>query len=518
MAESVVKEPRAAAAPAFRDVLTAKIWLAEHQASPPPVLQAALHTQIDALAAADFPPVLFLEMLEVLRPSVIAVQERLESRYARRPLPLTRDEGGAFRKARRLWRALAQAYWRTVPALPPGHLLFPLHRAAVTLRQEHYAHLIAGQEVPGDLADLLYQVLCQAEAVGVLREGLADPVLSHLEDSSIAGNVAWVLLLESVDAVGLSAAQLAVADRAFSRWRELAPFLAVPDDSPRARLIALSGLVGRLGLPEGGPRWMDVRPVIRKLRKRMESLEAGESPESLKLGRDLGSQACLALLRQMTEALRQSAEDDEAMTGTLELTVGIDDAFSRLTGRTIRKLPKAGVAPHEVDHRRMAVFGFDNVLTQLEGQGRRDIAKEDWIEAGGWVMRGPAEGVERIKSPCLAAGGAKGDKGVALAHLWGVREMADGTLCGHIHWYAESVEPCMVMGLARRSDGVPEVPAFRLAGPDELGLIVPAAAGIKAGMALALEGIAGGVVRVTVGKLLERGGDFVRFVCVPVTG
>lgn len=517
MAESI-KEPRAAAAPAFRDVLTAKIWLAEHQASPPPVLQASLHAQIEALTAADFPPVLFLEMVEVLRPSVIAVQERLESRYVRRPLPLTRDEGGAFRRARRLWRALAQAYWRAVPALPPGHLLFPLHRAAVTLRQEHYAHLIAGQEVPGELPDLLYQVLCQAETAGVLREGLADPVLTHLEDSTIAGNVAWVFLLESVDAVGLSAAQLTVADRAFSRWRELATFLAVPDDSPRARVIALSELVGRLELPEGAPRWMDVRPVIRKLRTRMESLEAGESPESLKLGRDLGSQACLALFRQMTEALRQSAEEDEAMTGTLELSVGLDDAFSRLTGRAISKQPKAGVASPAVDHQRMAVFGFDNMLTQREGAGRREVPRENWIEAGEWLMRGPAEAQERIKSPCLAAGGQKGAKGGTLAHLWGVRELADGTLCGHIHWYAENVEPCMVMGLPRRSDGVLEVPAFRLAGPDEQVLIVPTAAGIKAGMALALEGVAGGTSRVTVGKLLERGGDFVRFTCEPVTG
>ncbi len=513
MAENVVKEPRTSVKLAFHDVITAKIWLAEHLPSPPTLLQAALHTQIELLLAEPaIGPVLRLEILEVLRPAVIDVQERLESRYARRPLPLNREEGGAFRKARRLWRMLGRAYADAVPYLPPGHLLFPLHRAALALRLEHYGHLIAGQEVPGELLDQLYQLLCLAETAGVLREGLVDPVFPHLENSTIAGNVAWVFLLEAVDGTGLSPSQLAVADRAFSRWRELAGFLSLPDDNPKARVIHLGELVGRLELPEGAPRWMDVRPVIRKLRKRMEALEAGESPEALLLGRDLSSQSCLALLRQMADALRQTTDEDESMTGTLSLTVGLDDAFWRLTGRAIQKLPKAGLAGPQVDHQRMAVFGFDNMLT-TDGASARKVPSESWVEAGEWVMRGPGEGLERIKSPCLIAGGQKGSKEASLAQLWGVREMADGTLCGHLHWYAESVEPCMVMGLPRRSDGVLEVPAFRLAGSDEDVLIVPSSAGIKPGVVLTLETMGGGTFRVTVGKLLERGGDFVRFGC-----
>ena len=64
----------------------------------------------------------------------------------------------------------------------------PLHRAAVTLRQEHFAHVLAGYDTPVVLNAAHYDVLARGE-FGILRTPVADPDLDYL------GEAPWPALI-----------------------------------------------------------------------------------------------------------------------------------------------------------------------------------------------------------------------------------------------------------------------------------------------------------------------------------
>ena len=153
----------------------------------------------------------------------------------------------------------------------------------------------------------IFAVLAQAESSAILSQPVGDPDFRHFGESHIGGHLAWAFLLRLADPYRLSAAQLAVANRAISRWRELAAFRQAPDDDPRAHSIDLAPLFDG-PLPEGLPRWLEVRKVVRKINQRIEALQAGESPESLKLGRELSGNACIRLLHDLESSLESHVE------------------------------------------------------------------------------------------------------------------------------------------------------------------------------------------------------------------
>ena len=113
-----------------------------------------------------------------------------------------------------------------------------------------------------------------AESLHVQRIAVIDPDFRHLGEATIAGDVAWSLLLHFCDPYRLSPAQFNVANRAISRWCSFASFQAERDEDPKAKAIPLAKWLGEEIVSEGGPKWLEVRPVIRKIRKRVESLEA----------------------------------------------------------------------------------------------------------------------------------------------------------------------------------------------------------------------------------------------------
>ncbi len=57
-------------------------------------------------------------------------------------------------------------------------------------------------------------------------------------------------------------------------------------------------------MPEGFPRWLDILAVTHKIARRIELLEDGEPPGSLKLGRELSAAAVIRLLADLDLHLR----------------------------------------------------------------------------------------------------------------------------------------------------------------------------------------------------------------------
>lgn len=503
MSPLALPAPLPAGTPPFRDAAGAYAWLARQPQLQPLQMQAALAAASAAVDAADLPLAGKLEILDVLRRAAISVQSALEARYARKPLPPAPADAEVFAAAQSLWRALALAYLRPAMQLPPAAALVFLHRGAVALRLEQYSHFLATVEVPAGLLQLLCGVLAVAEALGVQQAPLVDPLCPHQGESHIAGQVAWALLLQLSDPYRLSLAQLAVANRALGRWRELAAFRAAPEADPKGRTVPLAVILGRAEDLPAGSRWLDVRPVVRKIGKRIAALEAGESPESLNLGRDLPADACVRLLRLLEEALRPTQPPVAGAVGG-KLVFGPENAYLLFTGRPLQPTAMDAMS-RSLRHQRMAVFGFDTLPGHTAGTAHPEVPGEVWQAAGGRIARPREAGASHL-APCLVAMAGQDRTAPRLGVLAGLRLDPD-CLQGVLQWYSPPVEASwfQMPGHARK----PRLPLFLLDGADGLSVVLPAGLALRSGEELALEDPA--VARLLLGELRERGSDFVRY-------
>ncbi len=511
MARLPLPPPVSAPALLFSDAAGARDWIAGQPLANSEQLTDLLG-QIRAVDASTLPLSDRYHVLAVLRGAVVRSQAGLESRYAHKALPPNADAAEAFMLSRDLWRALSLAFLRMVPGLSSAKATVPLHRAAVTLRQEHFAHVLAGYDTPVVLNKLLYDVLALAEEFGILRTPVADPDLDYLGEAPLAGLIAWAWSLAAVDPYSLSLSQLTVASRAFSRWKDLAVFQGQPDDDARSRSVSLARLLPGVQLTEGGPGWIDMRGVVRKIRRRIESLEAGESPESLKLGRDLSAPACIDLLRRLDLALKNTGGAKPAESHPVALSFGAEAAYIAIERRPLNP---SGMDSRSsaMNHERMAIFGFDNVANMTSAVMRVDVPSETWQLAGERVIRLPG-GASRHLAPCLVALADENPAGVQLGVLQSLKLTEDGCLSGAIRWFPEAPLAARLRRAGPVLAKTPRVPAFVLS--DEKGgksffLIVSPTAGVRSDTAIALDDSP--VEHVLVGDVVERGSDFVRFAC-----
>jgi hypothetical protein len=122
----------------------------------------------------------------------------------------------------------------------------------------------------------------------------------------------------------------------------------------------------------------------------------------------------------------------------------------------------------------------------------------------------PAElqDVRRL-SPCLIASRQHGKP--RLGVLFGLQTTSTNSLTGGLHWYEEKVEAGWLKRLAIHEQRAPKVAAFLLHDGDSISLILPASAGTRLEIGLALEGTS--VEHIVPTEVLERGVDYVRYAC-----
>lgn len=495
--------------PAFQDIEGVVQWLAAQPQTQAGPMLASLAEQIEAIDASSLPPSLSLELLNRLRSAAIPLQASLEPRYARKPLPLPGEDQQIFDTAQRLWTQLGIAYLRRAPHFGAGGKCLPLQRAANALRLAQFCHYQAGQEYPPLLDQLLFAVLDQAEQSGMLRQPLADPEYPHLGEAHIAGLLSWAFLLRLIDPYHLSAAQLTVANRALSRWRELSNFESEPEDDPKGHSISLAKMLA-ISLPESTPGWLNVRPVDRKIRSRLESLRAGEGPETLKLGRELSGAACIRLLTDLAQHLRLPAPHSMQSGGEIELAFGAEHAYAMFTGDELN--PGAGLNARStsIAHQRMALFGFNSLSEMPTAVQRIDVPSETWSRIDGRAIRN-AENGPRLQAPCLIA--TMRDRQPQLGVLSRLVYTLDGKLSGKLDWYGDQIEACTLKRIAPSSPGQTRSAAFLRREGESVTLIVPVNAGVRLDIGLTLEGAS--LTHLVPREVVERGIDFVRYACRP---
>jgi hypothetical protein len=491
--------------PSFIDLASARQWLTEQPQADPVMMQSLLLGEIEALDASELPPTELLPLIDFLRSTAIPVQEVLEPRFLRKPLPMTPPDQKAFETSRQLWTRLGIAYLRIAPHFAPADRLHPLHRAASALRLAEFCHLQAAKECPVLLDRLLFTTLAQAEQIGLQREPVPDNDFRHLGASNIAGHVAWAFLLRLIEPYALSVHQMAVANRALSRWRELAGFQAMPDNDPKAQAVPLNTLFGGT-IPEGLPRWLDIRAIDRKLRHRLESLQAGESPESLKLGQELSSAACIRLLQEMRRCLNQRTATPATEVGEIKLSFGAENAYALFAGKSLIPQGLDGKSA-ALAHERVALFGFDRASQMPNAVRNLAVPSETWTLVDGLAVR-PSEAGDRRISPCLIARARMQEP--RLGVMLGLHSTTDGALRAQLSWYPKQVSA----GFIERQVSVNKlarIPVFILNSGGKVYLIAPASAGIKLDTGLTVE--AATHTHLTPTEVAERGADFVRYLC-----
>lgn len=499
-------EPQSNLIPAFHDGASARAWLAKQPQAQPMQMLALVSQQIEAIECAPLAPTQVVELLDLLRTATVPAQSAIESRYVRKALPMLDEDQRAFEVAQYLWLHLGIAYLRLSAqfALPEEKLL-PLHRAVCAFRTAQYCHFQAAQECPPLIDQLLFAVLDLAQTHDLLRQPLSDPDFPQFGESNISGHLAWAFLLRLLDPYHLSAAQLTVANRAISRWRELTAFQANPDDDPKAHSVDLAPLFDG-ALPEGMPRWLNVAKVARKVEQRIAALQAGESPEALRLGRELSPTACIRLLRDIDASLEVHAQTPATEIGEIELAFGVDLAYATFTG----EMPTSSAletGSATLAHQRMAMFGFDRVSSLPTAVKKLNVPSENWVLVDGRALRPVDREGARRQSPCLIA--ANVEDRPRLGIMVGLQSIPGNALAARLAWYDEQIEVGRLARQLPQERHLPVVPAFLLHDGATCSLLVPSSAAIRLDSGLSLEGTSIGHVRPT--EVLERGIDFVRY-------
>lgn len=502
-------EPRSDLKLAFHDLPSAKAWLAVQPRAQPTHILNVIGEQINAVEASTLAPGLAVELLNLLRSAAVPGQDSIEPRFVRKALPMAAEDERAFELAQKLWLTLGIAYLRLAPHFPPDGKCLPLHRAACAFRMAQYCYFQAARQCPPLLDRLLFAVLDQAESSGVLRQALPDPDFRHLGESNIAGHLAWAFMLRLIDPYRLSAAQLVVANRAISRWRELTVFRLTPDDDPKAHSVDLAPIFGA-ALPAGVPRWMEVRKVERKIEQRMAALQAGESPESLKLGRELSGSACMRLLRDLESSLESTIRTASTEIGEIELAFGAENAFSILTGESLNPTTSLETGGASLAHQRVAMFGFDRASTLPTTVKKLNVPSEKWTLVDGKAIRARDVDGGRRLAPCLVAA-VRAEK-PCLGVLYSLQALSSGALSAELSWYPEPVEAGRLVRTSAQERTQALTPAFLMHDGEQYSLLVPANAAVRLNSVLGFQSTAGTPQsRLLPREVLERGIDFVRY-------
>ena len=406
-------ETSAANRAAFSDAKSAAAWVALQPQANAAVMLESLAAQLAAFNVFALPPCERFKTLEVLRKVVFAVSGECQRRFDNKPLPLSSAEQIFLDTTRRLWQACAVGYSHCLLACLDGEeSVAPdaakiAHRAMTSLRMEQLCCYLAGHEVDEKSWRNLHAVYAAGEALDVLSVHVSDPMPRETAESSVSGQYGMALLLHLANPYALTRSQFVAASRWLARWREQAIIQLYPEIKAGACCIALDlhggGAVHDHALPAREVRWLVLDQVLRKMRKRLEALNAGESPENLKLGNALSGTACIALLETLMRQLRSPSlhqRRQHASLETIEVVPGVDNLYRWLGGKSLNEPARFDSLAGRIKADQLAVFGHvvetrsaepicvENWLGALYDDGLLDLHREDIDNGARLMLRG----------------------------------------------------------------------------------------------------------------------------------
>jgi hypothetical protein len=387
--------------PAFVDADTTRGWLQKIKGGAPTVPLDALAEQLERLQGATIDGFARATVLEALRHEVLLALAAQRPRFAYAPRPLSPTALGAMSSSQRVWSALTTGYLQCIEAFldgDPNVAATAAHRALIALKLALEEHFFAGVEPPPLLWTRALKIIELAAAKGFLRVAVADPTLTDQGRSSVLQQYTLLVLTALSDPYSLQAAEYNALQKLLGRWRDLPEFSPRRDEDGKRRWVNLRLLEGGHRQAAENPLWLDISLVRGKLRRRIDSLQAGEKPEALSLGRELTGDAALTLLDRVRRRLHEaydpaSAGPRQATGDSIFVATNLEDAFSLFTGIRYNANPKASAASDRILHERMALFGHDSIIHNVVGD--KPKFGEEWL---------------------LGSSGARADLGLALSN------------------------------------------------------------------------------------------------------
>ena len=507
---------------AFSDAAGATAWLTQQPQANVAAMQAELTRQIQALNTCRMAPLERFKTLEALRKTLFTVDGECHKRFENRPIPLWSSEQVALDTSRCLWRACALAYLHCLRACLDGDQSLTeikakiAHRAMVCLRMEQQTCYLGSLDVDSEFWRNVHAILASTEQLGVSRQPVTDRLLGETAESTVNGQYVMALLLHLARPFELSRTQLAAATRWFARWREQAEILSIPDDNPKSTSITLDLSLGSPTFDANGtpgiPRWLSTGSILRKMRKRLELLEAGESPESLKLGSGISSESSITLLKTLTDNLKHPLPllaSPLPGSQTAKVGAGMEIIHRQLGGKSL-KAPEEPTSMNRQTQDQIAIFG----RIPHEVEEKNAVKPEDWqiTESSASEIRlsRPAgAGKARLNNRCLLSIQAPDHSRPFLAVLSSLCTHGDGTLHATARILPGDPTPLVAEVRERPMGKMTRQPAFLLPANGVLG--TPKSIFLPAGIstrALSINLLQDRSVTLRLGSLLERGSDY----------
>ena len=521
---------------AFADAASAAAWLAQQPQANAAAMQSGLLGQIHALNAYSMAPRERFKILEELRKAIFTVDGECRRRYENRPVPLWSSEQVALDTARHLWRACAIAYLHCLRGCLDGdpgvaeHKAKIAHRALVCLRMEQLTCYFGLLEVDPDFWRNLHSILASAEQLEIAHVPISDRALGETSESTINGQYAMTILLHLARPFELSRTQFAAAIRWLARWREQAEILTAPEHNPKANCIALDLSLNAPSIEAPGTpgiaRWLSISGVLRKIRKRLELLAAGESPESLKLGSGISSEASVALLKTLADNLKHPlpiAAGALPESPLVKVAIGMEVIHRQFGGKSL-KTPEEPSSMNRHAQDQIAIFGH----LPRETEDKNAVKPENWVllpAADSAALPGqsatqlrlyrPAgKGLARLNNKCLLAVQLPDQSRFTLVLLSSLCTHSDGSVHATVRVFP-GVPSALVAEVRERPMGkVVRQPALLLPAIDKLAsapsIFLPAGTSTRA---LSVTLLQDRPQTLRLGTCLERGSDYERWAC-----
>ena len=507
----------------FHDAKSAAKWLAAQPQANVPAMLSSFITQIEAFSRYAVSPRERFKTMELLRKTAFAISNDCRRRFENKPLPLSAAEQSLVDSVRRLWRSFAVAYEHCLQACLDGDASLSGHgarmaqRALICLRVEQLNCYAAGV-VPGNgFWANVHSVFRAAEQLGACEELIEDRLLGETSESSVTGQYSMALMLHLVRPCSMSSGQVAAVLRWLARWREQAVVLAEPDVDAKALCLSLDlsedSPIHLASRPGELPRWLSIGNILRKMRRRVESLAAGESPEKLKLGTGLSAGACQELLASVRNNLQQPQAVPSAISDGMPVVpvgAGLVNIYRLLggTGLEDELLPASSTDSH-LSKEQLAVFGH----VVREELPPPEAQLEKWRLAGQergqlLLLRDAAAGEARLTLRSLLA--IQQRERYRLAMVVGLQQMDKGLVGCTLDLLSSDVAPHVAEIRDRLTGAKSKHPAFLLGAENDRAagrLLLPAGVMARASTIRILDASGQALPEMRLVECVERGGD-----------
>lgn len=522
----------AGGAPAFLSADACRDWVQTLPLTNVATAQAQLRAQLTLLPGADLKPGVLFDMLEILRPTLLAVQDQVARKFSFRPLPLADLEAASCHATLKLWRASVTGWVVCLQSLLDG--VRELRGQAATVCQralDAQARLLtdalnAGLMSSADDWRMLHRLYRAAEQLGVAAEKVSDREQRDATTTRPMAAYARALLFSLGLPGDWHARQVTAAMRWAERWSVRLSVTASAPAKPVKAPILVDLDSGRGGFRpfadgvavEGGEiRYLDISSMVLSMRKRINMLRKGEAPASLALGEEAESlpnleATLLGLYRHWGDGRANREHARRPSSARALVAVGMAATHFHIGGKPFRP-------PDAVD---MTSTGRIREIAMF-GRGQREPVETTQAYAlEEWLIQDESVAGLRL----LRAAGTAGAR-MGSGHLVAVRPTdARAFMLGAVRWAQMLASGDLTVGV-RVLPGVPQAVAVRPSDADaageryQPGLLLPAVPALHLAASVVLPAgwfRAGRTVDVHGDKpsavvleaLLDRGPDFDR--------